>query len=436
MAKKKWIGPGKTATGANWEGGAAPLVSSEIEFVSEKNNAAEINFGGAGGKGRSIEFGAGYTAAITSTATAIWKLGDKTAVTNALKILAETKFEVNTGMIFEFVSEAAAVQKITTGGKTLPTLAFIGEGSSYQLADELKYNGAQLTLTRGTLDTNGQTVEAFSAFELSGTLTRTLKLGASTLKLKAVWNAGTTTNLTFEAGTSTLVMVSPTAMKFEGGGLTYNNLTYSPEALEFAEAKVTGANTFATVAINNKEAVAKKGFKLPSGTVTTLTGLTTNGAAGKLARLEATTEGERHKISKASGVVELKYTVIKDSEAEGGAEFIAGEGCVLENTVGWSEPSGITKVVGTTKIKFQSSNATATVLGAAGTTKVKIATSAAAGSLNMAAGTTQVRLAAKNATATTAGVTGKTEVKFSPHLKVTIEGEAVARMRVVAIFED
>ncbi len=421
MAVKKWIGPGKTSTGANWEGGTIPALTSDVQFVAEKNNAAELNQ--TAGKGRSYEFGAGYTAAVTSTAGAVVKLGTTTGIGTALKILEETKWEVSTSMTLEFVSEVAEIQKIFTAGKKMPTMMFIGEKGKWKLEDALLFEGANLSLVRGELDTNSKTIEAKKAFEITGNEARVLKLGASVVKLTAAWDAGTTTNLTFEEGTSTFELVGvAAAQEFKGGGLKYNNLTDA----HIGETKITGANTFATLAINNKEATAKKGCKFQVGVAQTMTALTTNGAAGKLARIESTVEKEKHKLKKAAGTVELKYTYIQDSEAEGGATWIAGEGCVDggEN-VGWIFEGAVTTIAGVAKIKIKQASATEVLYAAVGATKVTIQTKNATTPTYSVQSAAKVRFATAGALSTTVLLAGTTKVTFTDSLfiKVTKEGE-------------
>ncbi len=98
------------------------------------------------------------------------------------------------------------------------------------------------TLTTGTFNTNGQAFTT-GTFLSSNSNVRTITLGASLIVIKGngvngtsgAWETGTTTNLTFSAGTSTIKFTAITGagVLFTPGGLSYNNITRD----------VTGATT-------------------------------------------------------------------------------------------------------------------------------------------------------------------------------------------------
>lgn len=91
----------------------------------------------------------------------------------------------------------------------------------------------------GTIDFNGQTVTISGSLTLGGSGTRTVNLGASNITC-GTWNMSTVTNLTFNAGTSTITHTI--GATFAGGGLTYNDVILS----DTVNAPVlSGTNTFA-----------------------------------------------------------------------------------------------------------------------------------------------------------------------------------------------
>ncbi|MFH1782959.1 MAG: hypothetical protein ABH848_05025, partial [Candidatus Omnitrophota bacterium] len=137
-------------------------------------------------------------------------------------------------------ASTSAGQTITTDGETVTFVTvFNGVGGEWTLQDAFDATGENITLTNGTLDTNGKTVTC-ATFNSSNSNTRTLTLGASTINCND-WNTSTTTNLTFNVNTSTINVV--TSGWFYGGGLTFNdvNLTNS------GTITMTGANTFANL---------------------------------------------------------------------------------------------------------------------------------------------------------------------------------------------
>lgn len=128
---------------------------------------------------------------------------------------------------------------LTTGNVTFNG---VGGGWTLQSAFAVGTTTGILTVTNGSLDTNGQSVTAVT-FDSNNSNTRTVTLGASTITLSGAnaWTFTTTTGLTFNANTSTIIC-SNVAAVFAGGGLTYYNVTFSNTAV--STATVNGANTY------------------------------------------------------------------------------------------------------------------------------------------------------------------------------------------------
>jgi hypothetical protein len=66
----------------------------------------------------------------------------------------------------------------------------------------------------------------------------------------SVWDAATTTGLTFNAGTSTLLINTPAngnTQTFAGGGLTYNILSIGARNSSGSQIGMTGNNTFSNI---------------------------------------------------------------------------------------------------------------------------------------------------------------------------------------------
>jgi hypothetical protein len=200
---------------------------------------------------------------------------------------------------------------------------------------------ASINITQGTFNTNNYNITGISTnnnniFNISGTSTRTVNLGSSTLTfavssvLGAIWNASTTINLTFNAGTSSLVFTGQGT--FEGGDLTYNNLTFNNNTTR----TINGANTFNTVTLSGTTSIAGNNtittlangaspatFTFTAGTTTTLTNWNVSGTAGNLVTIQSATAAS-HTLSKASGTVSADYLSISRSTATGGATWYAG----------------------------------------------------------------------------------------------------------------
>lgn len=119
----------------------------------------------------------------------------------------------------------------------------------------------------GTLDTNGQTVTLSSTFSVTGTATRTLTLGSSTINCTTMVLTSTT-NLTFNAGTSTINAAASSITFGTGVGLAFANVTISPTA----NATINGSNTFSSLTLTGPASKAVSfslaGNQTVSGTFT------------------------------------------------------------------------------------------------------------------------------------------------------------------------
>ncbi|WP_456777733.1 hypothetical protein [Bradyrhizobium sp. USDA 3315] len=114
---------------------------------------------------------------------------------------------------------------------------------------------------------------ATNPFNLSGTGTRTIKLGTATYAIThggGSWQMGTTTNLTFQGSSAAIVFTGGAGGKtFNGGSQTYGALTLGSTpgtGILF----INGSNTFGTFAVT-----APCFVQLQSASTTTLTGAVT-----------------------------------------------------------------------------------------------------------------------------------------------------------------
>jgi hypothetical protein len=145
---------------------------------------------------------------------------------------------------------------VTTNGVSLVATTFNGVGGEWTLGSAINTSGFSLALTNGTFDTSSSGNYAVTAGQLSfnNSNVRTINLNASTVTLSSgsVLNSTTLTNLTFNAGTST-INCSDTSVTFAGGGLTYYNVAFTSTAL--ASPSITGANTFNNLSITGRIAL-------------------------------------------------------------------------------------------------------------------------------------------------------------------------------------
>jgi trimeric autotransporter adhesin len=139
----------------------------------------------------------------------------------------------------------------TTNGLALASaITVTGIGATWTLGSALN-NGSIMSVTYGAFNTSNFSVTLLSVFSSTNSNIRSINLGSSTLSVTnntaTAFNFSTITNLTWSAGTSTLVdAASKSSGGFNGGGLTFYNVSFtgigSTGSLAF-----TGANTFNTL---------------------------------------------------------------------------------------------------------------------------------------------------------------------------------------------
>ena len=136
-------------------------------------------------------------------------------------------------------------QVITSAGKTFVGVIEINSfGGTVELADALN-SGNTLTVTNGTFDTKGYNVTA-GALSSNNSNVREIKLGASTVTLSNDVAFNTSTNLTFDAGTSSIVQTA-TGPNFNGGGQIFYDVSLTSTSA--GTHAIIGANTFNSLSI-------------------------------------------------------------------------------------------------------------------------------------------------------------------------------------------
>jgi hypothetical protein len=141
-------------------------------------------------------------------------------------------------------------QTITSAGKTFSGGITIDTyGGTVELADALNIGTNTLTVTNGTFDTKSYSVTA-GFLSSSNSNVRTITLGSSTLTLSGSIpvNFSTSTNITLNAGTSTM-SIGGNTIAFAGGGMTFYNVTFTGTTA--AVKTITGANTFNALTITS-----------------------------------------------------------------------------------------------------------------------------------------------------------------------------------------
>jgi hypothetical protein len=234
-------------------------------------------------------------------------------------------------------SATSGTQTITTNGVTIDVpFTFNGAGGTRALAGDLTLGSTRtISFESGTFNTNNFNV-TISRLLSNNTNVRTLNMGSGTWTLGGtgtVWDIATSTNLTLNPSTSTIVLsdTSATARTFAGGGLTYNNLTIGgttgTSTLTF-----TGSNTFNT--LSSTKTVAHT-ILFTASTTNTFTTFNINGTAGNVVTIGSVTAAS-HTLAKAGGgTVTADYLSISRSTATPTLTWLATNSTDGGNNSGW-----------------------------------------------------------------------------------------------------
>lgn len=217
---------------------------------------------------------------------------------------------------------------LTTAGQTMPNVNVqkAAGTATVTLQDDLVVSSTHtLLVNEGVLDASGKNVTA-GAVNISGGNSRTLSMGAGLWTLTgnpgpiALWNATTTTNLTFNKGTANIVVSSQSGARiFMGGGLTYNGLT------------IAAGNGQSMFSFNSNAHFSSLEIDAPmqvlfgsNSTVTVDSAPAFIGTAANPYRFTGSTSGGTPSgMSVPSGDVEFQWAFIDDVQFGGGAVFTA-----------------------------------------------------------------------------------------------------------------
>jgi|GEM_PF-2750674 len=234
--------------------------------------------------------------------------------------------------------------KTITSGASIQwsnSMVFNGVGGGWQLQDTLQMSSASytLTMTNGTLDTNGQSVITGNFLTVSGS--STLTLGATIWQGFGNWTANNLTNL--NANTSSLRFLSA-ATQFTGGGKNYNDVQFNGSGA----AAVLDLNTFATLTRTGTAVTTDTLVFSANETITGTLTLTGNSIANRLA-CKSNTTSTRTLTSAANVVTNSDFYYINGAGAAswnfsanpGGAADMGGnQNLTLTSTVYWVGNTG------------------------------------------------------------------------------------------------
>jgi hypothetical protein len=315
MADRYWVG-GTAAwdgtAGTKWAltsggtgGQAVPTSADDVFFSNLSTGTCTISTGNTGAK--SIDC-TGFTGTITGTAAI--------TVAGSITLVAGMTYS-HTGTV-----TMSGTGTLTTAGKTFSGLTINGSGITVSLGDNLDISTRTLTVTTGTFTTTASNYSITAGvLSSSNANTRTISLNGSTVTLSGMFaiTFTTSTNLTFNAGTSQITL-SYSGPTIAGGDKTFYNVSITGTY----GASITGANTFNNLTFANATS-GNSAFRILLSANQTINGTFTVSASSKPnARLSirSDTTGTPRTITAAA--VSLGMLDFRDITAAGAAAPFTG----------------------------------------------------------------------------------------------------------------
>ncbi len=335
-ATQTWSGTGSDSWSTNAWTSRMPLAQDNVVIASAFSPSGRVITVDVPRMGASIDFtGTSGNPALTFTGGVTSNIFGSLTLVSAMTL-------ANVNTVIQFSGRGSF--NLTTAGQLIyPSITVIAPGGSLTMQDALTA-GRSLSVTMGTFTTSGYSVAVLTAFTLNSSTLATLNLGSTTVTLSgtgAIWNAQA--NGVLNAGTSNIVLsnTTSTAKSFTTSGTkTYATVTMSGDNITINNA---GTCTIGTLAVNT--AGLTNGLKVTSGQTLTVSNLTTNGSAGSLAKLSASTAGNPFALTTPSSQISVDYMSIQDSTVAQTNVWYAGANSVnVSGNTNWlfQAPGGTT----------------------------------------------------------------------------------------------
>jgi hypothetical protein len=176
----------------------------------------------------------------------------------AITVSGSVTLVAGMGFTYTNIFTINATGTLTTAGKSLQGLTIAAPGGTVTLGDALTIAANDLQITSGTFTTANYNVTSPN-LRSTNSNTRTINLGSSTVTLSSTpaVNFAINTNLTFNAGTSS-ISCTATSPIFSGAtpftsGVTFYNVAFTSTTSSSIE--IEGINTFNNLSVTARSAV-------------------------------------------------------------------------------------------------------------------------------------------------------------------------------------
>ena len=287
MATRYWVGGS-----GNWDGTTTThwsATSGGAGGASAPTSADDVVFDANSNTGTSA-----FTVTITGTSAAPSNCANfsTSGLDGAMTLTMGATAQLNcyasmtipaTNFVFSGTAGGAILFSSTSTGNTLTTngialsnvtLIFNGVGGGWTLGSAL--TTGSIYTNYGTFNTGNFNITSGSIIRNASVYACTVNLGSSTITLSGTSSITMlATNLTFNAGTST-INCSSASPTFAGAGLTFYNVSFTSTAI--STVTITGANTFNNLTFAARAAAGYGQVLFPSAVTTTVNGTLTLGS--------------------------------------------------------------------------------------------------------------------------------------------------------------
>ena len=280
MAARFWVGGAGTwdatttthwaATSGGVAGASAPTSADTATFDTLSNAIAYAVTIGTNAVCLDVSIAAPAVGNVTITYLATSVLNVHGSWLNAATGVA---FSTAAGCILNFLATTTG-KTVTSNNVSWATLLvrFNGIGGYWTLGSALTItSGLSPNILAGTFDTGGFAMTLNSLLSTTTTNVRAINLNASTIICSGNGAVNlAATNLTFNAGTST-INCSSAAPQFFGGSQTFYNVNFTSATAAINTVTITGANTFNNLNVTTttlQKVITLSANQIVSGTLT------------------------------------------------------------------------------------------------------------------------------------------------------------------------
>ncbi len=304
-------GGGNWTAGATWVGGVAPTAADDVQLSSASGNVT-IDTGAVC---RSLDCNT-YTGTLTHSTGVTLAIGDATpgAGAIALRLVAGMTYSLGnsaTSAIL-FCSTSTVAQSIDTGSKTLGNTTYNASSNGSWVFTST--NTANIvTLTAGSLDTGSQAC-AWLYFVSTGSSTRSLTFGSSSITLSGADGGGTSWNVNSAGITASLLSSTITLGGKITPGVTLGTIVLTAGLTTNTGMTCTNLTRVGAASKTDTMSVNLNGSLVVTGTVT----FTGNSAINRLL-IQSSTVGTARTIAAAN--VSLTNVDFMDISGSGSATW-------------------------------------------------------------------------------------------------------------------